>query len=72
MVTEEILIRLLEEYKEFETVELMSHPGYLDQNILNRTSYSIERTIELETLVSKKVKEYIKENNIELISFSQL
>ena len=50
----------------------MSHPGYLDQNILNRTSYAIERTIELETLVSRKVKEYIKENNIELISFSQL
>ena len=72
MVTEENLIRLLEEYKDFETVEIMSHPGYLDQNILNRTSYSIERTIELETLVSKKVKEYIKENNIELISFSQL
>ena len=72
MVTEDNLIRLLEEYKDFETVELMSHPGYLDQNILNRTSYAIERTIELETLVSRKVKEYIKENNIELISFSQL
>lgn len=72
MVTEDNLIRLLEEYKDFETVELMSHPGYLDQNILNRTSYTIERTIELETLVSRKVKEYIKENNIELISFSQL
>ena len=72
MITEDNLIRLLEEYKDFETVELMSHPGYLDQNILNRTSYSIERTIELETLVSRKVKEYIKENNIELISFSQL
>ena len=65
-------IELLEEYKDFETVELMSHPGYLDQNILNRTSYTIERTIELETLVSRKVKEYIKENNIELLSFSQL
>ena len=65
-------IELLEEYKDFETVEIMSHPGYLDQNILNRTSYALERTIELETLVSRKVKEYIKENNIELISFSQL
>ena len=37
MVTEDNLIRLLEEYKDFETVEIMSHPGYLDQNILNRT-----------------------------------
>lgn len=72
MITEEELIKLLDEFKDFETVEIMSHPGYLDQNILNRTSYAIERTMELQTLVSRKVKEYIKEKNIELINFCRI
>lgn len=72
MITEDRLIRLLDEYKDFESVEIMAHPGYLDQNILNRTSYAIERTMELQTLVSRKVKEYIKEKNIELINFCEI
>ncbi|MDU1052558.1 chitin disaccharide deacetylase [Clostridium baratii] len=72
MITEDSLIRLLDEYKDFETVEIMAHPGYLDQNILNRTSYAIERTIELDILVSRKVKAYIKEKNIELINFCEI
>lgn len=71
-VTEEALIKLLDGYRDCDTVEIMSHPGYLDQSILKRTSYSIERTMELETLVSNKIKDYIDTNNITLINFREL
>lgn len=43
MITTDGLISLLDEYRDFEIVEIMCHPGYLDQSILNRSSYAIER-----------------------------
>ena len=51
--------------------ELMCHPAYVDNFIYNNSSYSIGRVRELEILTSKEVKDFIKNNKIELINFNQ-
>ena len=47
----------------------MCHPAYVDNFIYNNSSYSIGRVRELEILTSKEVKDFIKNNKIELINF---
>lgn len=60
----------LEQLKNYTEVEVMSHPAFLDDYILNSTSYAINRTKEYKILTSKKVKDYIKEN-FQLISYRE-
>ncbi len=50
-------------------LEIMVHPAYSDDLLRSISSYSNEREIELNFLINKKIKEYIKENNIELITY---
>lgn len=71
-ITPENIIKLIDENKDKESFEIMSHPAYLDQQILNSSSYALPRTKELETLTSDEVKNYINENNIDLISYKNL
>lgn len=64
---------LIGKYKDVEGVlELMCHPGYLDQYIIKNSAYSTQRTKELETLISDEVKKYLEINNIELINFREI
>ena len=55
-----------------ELVEIMTHPAFVDQYLLENSSYNIARTKELDVLCQDKVKQWIKENEIELINFTQL
>lgn len=66
------LINILKKNEEREFLEIMCHPAYLDEKLLNLSSYSMERAKEMSTLTSEEVKQYIKENKIELINFTQL
>ncbi|MCD8027678.1 MAG: ChbG/HpnK family deacetylase [Erysipelotrichaceae bacterium] len=45
------------------------HPGYLDQYILTHSSYTLIRPMECDFLCGNWIKEWIKENNIELVDF---
>lgn len=65
-------IEIIEKNKNIEILELMCHPGYLDEYILRNSAYSVQRAKELETLTSNKVKEYIKTNKIELSDYTVL
>ncbi len=47
-----------------EIVEVMCHPAYLDQEILNGSSYNIKRTKELAVLRSIELIRYIEEHEI--------
>ena len=49
----------------------MCHPAYVDNFIYNNSSYSIGRVRELEILTSQEVKDFIKNNKIELINFHE-
>ena len=61
---------------EFDTdediIEFMCHPAYLDQLLYTTSSYAIDRMKEMELLRSQEIKDFIKNNNIELINYGQL
>lgn len=54
------------------TYEMMCHPAYLDQWIMENSSYNIQRSIEAETLQLAKTHQLIQQRGIELINFQQL
>lgn len=64
--------RLISENINYEIVELMVHPGFIDNELLNISSYNQLRNLENQVLQSKEAKEFLKHNNIELISFNDI
>lgn len=50
---------------------LATHCGYCDGELQNMSTFSVIRGRELEALCSPKIKEWVKANGIELISFDQ-
>lgn len=71
-LTEDDLINVLEKYKNEEQIEIMCHPSFLDVELHSSSRYSLARMYELDALTSPKVINYIKENNINLIGFTDL
>lgn len=68
----DFLLERLEFLKDkYEVVELMCHPSLLGADLTAISTYDKERKEELETLTSEKVKKFIKDNNIELIKYSE-
>ncbi|GAB6169255.1 chitin disaccharide deacetylase [Clostridium carnis] len=65
-------INILEKNIDIKVLEIMCHPGYLDDYIISNSSYCIQRTKELKTLTSNMVKNYIKLNKIELVNFNEI
>lgn len=70
-VTQEELLSIINALPE-GTHELMCHPGYVDDVLLNASIYNRQRGRELEILTSETVKEAIRARRIELISFADL
>lgn len=52
--------------------ELMCHPGFADQELINSSSYNTPRELELEVLTSPEVSGWIQEQGIQLIPFSKM
>lgn len=55
-----------------EILEFMCHPAYIDQRLYDMTSYGLPRMKELELLLSPELKQFIEDNDIELINFSDI
>lgn len=51
---------------------MVFHPGYLDQFILNNSSLTIPRTMEVEAACSEEIKQYLKERDIKLYTYSEI
>lgn len=68
----ESLKKMVEKAKDDECHMLICHPGYLDKFILENSSLTIPRTLEVEMLCDEKTKKYIKDNNISLITYDEL
>lgn len=73
------------EYSPFETLKkianenhssgysmMVCHPGYIDQYLLDNSSLIFPRTKEVDMLCSPETKEWIIQNNIELIRYSEI
>ncbi|EUJ61537.1 YdjC-like family protein [Listeria fleischmannii FSL S10-1203] len=55
-----------------EIAEMHFDVGYLDQFVLDNSSYTLLRCKELETICSPLVKKWFTNNQIELITFADL
>lgn len=52
-----------------EGIEIMSHAGFCDLELYNNSSYSLDRVKELSVLCDESIKDFIKENKIELVHY---
>jgi predicted glycoside hydrolase/deacetylase ChbG (UPF0249 family) len=48
------------------------HPGYLDQYILTHSSFNLIRAMECEFLCGEWIKQWIKDNHIDLVDFTNI
>ena len=51
---------------------IITHCGYCDKELFDLSSFSTCRVKDLEAVTSDKMKQWIRDNNIELVSFNQL
>ena len=55
-----------------EIIEIMCHPAFIDQRLIDISSYCKERANEMKVVRDKRLKQWIKEHDIELITFADL
>lgn len=48
---------------------IVTHPGYVDEDLLEMSSFTMIRPLEVKALTSIEIKNWIKDNNIELVNF---
>ena len=60
----------LREYRENEIGMFVTHPGFLDWFILQNSSLTVNRTREVEMLCDPKMRIWLEEHAIELITFA--
>ena len=68
-LTNDSLIDLMKN-SDAHTIEIMCHPGYVDQRILDLSKYNLPRAKEMEILRSDEVKQFVKDNGIELVTYA--
>lgn len=71
-LTPAMFIEVVEEMRGYATAEIMSHPAYLDEDVLVGSSYNLSRTRELQILTSTQVKDYVNQNGIQLVTFNDI
>lgn len=59
------------DFENNEIAELMVHPAFIDEYLLQTSSYNKQRLIELEILTDVKMKRFILNQRIELINFEE-
>ncbi|HYS60811.1 MAG TPA: hypothetical protein VEM27_09490, partial [Gemmatimonadales bacterium] len=64
------LLRLLDADVREGVTELSCHPGYVEPDF--RSSYLVERELELQTLCDARVRQAIRDRRIQLIGFHDL
>lgn len=53
-------------------IELMCHPALLDQQLYTTSSYNIDRINELALYQSDEIKQYLSNNKIQIINYSDI
>lgn len=70
--TLDYIVDFFEDIIKNEYVEIMTHPGYVDYSLNNNSSYNIQRTNEVEFLTSDAIRNLIKKNNVNLITYNDV
>lgn len=71
-VEQEFLMNSLPALREGETGYYIFHCGYADADLLEVSSLTVKRILDLKAALSKTVKDYITDNGIELITYRDL
>lgn len=72
LTTKAHFLDLLEKNSHFETVELMCHPGYVDEAVRVGSSYNDQRLQELQVLTDSTLKDELSMRKIELTHYCHL
>ena len=51
---------------------IICHCGYIDKQLIDLSSFTVFRVVDLNTITSDEVKNWVKENNVELITYKEL
>lgn len=62
----------MEKIKSYDVCDIMTHPAFIDNYLLNSTSYAINRVKEYEVLTSKKIKKLLNDNEIVLTNYKNI
>lgn len=65
------LINIIDKFPE-GSIEIMTHPAIVDKELFELSSYNKDRLLELKVLTSPEVINWIKDNNIKLITYKDL
>ena len=74
-LTEDLIDFIINDKAEYLTREyghLVTHCGFADAPLFELSSFNLCRVKDLEALTSPQVKQWIKENNVELITFKDI
>ncbi|WP_088810768.1 MULTISPECIES: chitin disaccharide deacetylase [Listeria] len=72
-VTMTTIRKIVEAYKHTDqVVEIMTHPAFMDEELLGLSSYSDIRMKEVTLLTSKELQNYLAQENVTLASFRDL
>ena len=55
-----------------DSIEIMCHPAFIDQRLYNMTSYCMARMTELDVLCQPELKEWLANQDIEMINYTDL
>lgn len=55
-----------------ELVEIHSHPGYIDQDLMDWSSYNLTRALEVKIACDPRLKQWAKDNDVKFISFDDI
>ena len=69
-VREDYFEKELDTIKEYAIVDLMCHPAFVENNLVEATSYALPRMDEYSLLTDEKVKTFLEAHNIVLVNYS--
>ena len=70
--TVEQFFSIADEMLKLERSVFCCHPGYVDADLLSLTTLSLERAKDAQMMMSKRVRQWIEDNNVELITYRDL
>jgi predicted glycoside hydrolase/deacetylase ChbG (UPF0249 family) len=72
LATKEHLLHIIEYFPSQGTVELMCHPGFSDDYLLDATIYNTQRETELEVLTNPEIIRALHTRQVNLTTFAHL
>lgn len=55
-----------------DLVEMHTHPGYIDQYLMDCSSYNLTRALEVQIACDPRLKQWAKDNDVKFISFDDI